>query len=682
VLTSHIILSEVTFNISSSLQVAHLGMRVTVFVVVALLLCLSVVAKVENNQMTMEELKPLFSIPRVGGARFHPTKKEMVYVSDESGVQQIYRVEVDVSTKKVTKPERLISTNNRCTSPRYLSDGSILFLHDKGGDENFQIGYMQDGKQTWLTNDLKAKHLVTKVTRRYLYFKTNSRDKTKFYIYRLPFPLNKPAKPEHIFTPTTGYARAVLNNRDESRIILAHHHSNVHGEILLLDLKDGSLTSITRPLSGDKPVRWSPLRFLNKKRTKMLVKTDYKSEFFRLAILKFKKNIKTSKPQFKTIRRMEKIKHDVLSLVTNHKTKASYIELNKDGYSELLRVRIGLNGFKGPMKKVVLPLGKGVIARGDVRSFGRGIALSRDGKTMAISMSNAAKPVDIYMLELNHHHSFISIHDDPDDDDAFRPHYWSLLVNLVPQSLRKMTFASEKLHKFSSFDETPIHYFLLKPDTKPPKNGYPTIIRLHGGPESQTRPAFNAINQFLVKNGFALVLPNVRGSRGYGRELQKRTDIDTDRLFIMGGSYGGYATLLSLVTYPDLWKGGVSTVGMSSLETFFQRTAKWRRKLRYKEYGNYETQRSLLKRISPINHAHRITCPVFFIHGQNDERVPVSEAVNMYNKIKEISGQRKTKIGENSVLLTFPDEGHGITKRANREKAYNMLVTWLQKNTK
>jgi len=400
---------------------------------------------------------------------------------------------------------------------------------------------------------------------------------------------------------------------------------------------------------------------------------------------------------------MEKFKYDVLSLITNHKTKASYIELNKDGYSEILRVRIGVNGFRGPMTKVVLPLASGVIARGDVRSFGRGMALSRDGKIMAISMSDSAHPVDIYMLELDHTHSFIDIEDDPEDSSDFRPHFWSLLVNLVPEALRTMTFASEQLRRFKSFDDTTVQYFLLKPDGPAPKGGFPTVIRMHGGPESQTRPSFNAINQFIVKNGFALALPNIRGSRGYGRafldmdnqekrldairdvkgvvqDLEKRSSINTDKLFIMGGSYGGYATLLTLVTYPKLWRGGISTVGISSLETFFQRTAPWRRKLRYKEYGNYETQRALLKRISPINHAEKIRCPVFFIHGENDERVPVAEAINMYKKIKRISAARGDKIGEKSVLLTFPDEGHGITKRANREKTYNMLVTWLQKN--
>jgi dipeptidyl aminopeptidase/acylaminoacyl peptidase len=643
----------------------------------------------------------LFSIPRVGGARFHPKRNEIMYVSDESGVLQIYSVAVDIATKNVTYPQRLLETNNRCTSPRYLSDGTVLFLHDRGGDENFQIGFIKNNKQHWLTYDRAAKHTVTKVTKRYLYYKSNTLDKSRFDIYRRRLPLDADYKPELIFSPTTGYAQAALTDKAEKRIILAHHHSNVHGEIVLLDLHTNTTRSLTRPISGTKPVRWIPLRFLNKKRTRMLVKTDYNSEYLRLAILKFRRNIKTSEPKFVTIKAMERFPYDVIGLVTNHKTKASYIELNKDGYSELLRVRIGINGFRGDIKKVVLPLKKGVISRGDIRSFGRGMAISRDGKTMVISMSNSATPVDIYMLELNHRSAFVNL----DQDDYFRPHYWSLLINWIPRSLATMNFAGEELLQFDSFDGTPIQYFLMKPNTPAPRGGYPTVIRLHGGPESQSRPSFDAINQFIVQNGFALALPNVRGSKGYGRDfldldnqekrldairdvkgvakdLREEDDINSDKLFIMGGSYGGYATLLSLVTYPELWKGGVSTVGMSSLETFFERTAPWRRKLRYKEYGNYETQRALLKRISPINSVDKLRAPVFFIHGENDERVPVTEATNMYNKIKLVSAKRGDKIGEQSVLLTFPDEGHGITKRENREKTYKMLVNWLNKIAK
>lgn len=654
---------------------------------------------------TWDELKPLFGLVGVGGASFHPYKSELVYVSNKPGVLQIYRVNVDRKTNKASKPVRLVNTKNRCSAPRYLFDGSILYLHDRGGNENFQIGLITNNdKHLWLTQNKKAKHLVNTVTRNYMYFQSNTRNKKKFDIYRRSFPLEEKSTPELIYTPDEGIARAGLVSQDETKVILSQHYSNVHSEILLLDLVDKTVTSLTKPLSGDQHIRWQPVKFLNKAHTRMLVKTDYKSEFLRLAILNFEDDMKSSKAQFITIPGMEAIKHDVTGMTSNYRTGYSYIELNKDGYSELIRVKIGKNGFRTKPKTVVLPLTKGVIAHGDARSFGHGMSVSRDGNLMAISMTSSKHPVNLYMLQLNNKKGF--------HDRNLRPYqlkrqkrraiYAPLLPSRLPVALRDIKFKAERLVKFNSFDGTKIHYFLFKPDTKPPKKGFPTIIRLHGGPESQSRPTFNAVTQFLLKMGFAVALPNIRGSRGYGRsflnkdnqekrldaihdvkqvalDLGKKKNIDAKRLVVMGGSYGGYATQLTIVTYPELWKAAVSVVGMSNLETFFKHTAEWRRRLRYQEYGNYHTQIDLLRKISPINHVEKIKCPVFIIQGENDERVPVSEAIQMSERLKQVAKEPGKENIAQSVLLTFPDEGHGLSKKANREKAYKQLITWLKK---
>jgi protease II len=658
----------------------------------------------QSTDALWTSLKPLFGLVGVGGASFHPFKNEVVFVSNKPGVLQIYRVKINRKTNKASAPVRLVNTKNRCSAPRYLFDGSILYLHDRGGNENFQIGLITpNDKHIWLTHNKKAKHLVNTVTKNYMYYQSNSRDKKKFDIYRRSFPLEEHSEPELIYTPDEGIARAGLVSQDETKIILSQHYSNVHSEILLLDLVDKTVTSLTKPLSGDQHIRWQPVKFLNKAHTKLLVKTDYQSEYLRLAILSFEDDMKTSKATFHTIPAMEAIHHDVTGMTSNFRTKYSYIELNKDGYSELIRVKIGPKGFRGQVKSVVLPVRKGVIAHGDARSFGHGMSVSRDGNLMAVSMTSSKHPVNLYMLELNHKKGFHKRH--ASGIQKRRKHkaatYWPLLPSHLPEEIKDMTFLEERLIKFKSFDGTEIQYYLFKPDTQPPPGGYPVIVKLHGGPESQSRPTFNSITQFLVKSGFAVALPNIRGSRGYGRsflnkdnqekrldaihdvrmvalDLAKRSQIDGTKLVVMGGSYGGYATQLTVVTYPDMWKAGVSVVGMSNLETFFKNTAEWRRRLRYQEYGNYHTQIDLLRRISPINHVEKIKCPMFIIQGENDERVPVSEAIQMYERLKQVAKEPgKEKIGK-SVLLTFPDEGHGLSKKANRETAYKQLITWLK----
>jgi len=156
--------------------------------------------------------------------------------------------------------------------------------------------------------------------------------------------------------------------------------------------------------------------------------------------------------------------------------------------------------------------------------------------------------------------------------------------------------------------------------------------------------------------------------------------VDEDGLVVMGGSYGGYATLMSIVTYPKLFRAGIDIVGMSNLETFLEHTAKWRRVLREPEYGYLKTQRKLLKKISPIHFVKRARAPVYIIQGANDPRVPVSEAEQMYTKLKQV-GIGNSEVAQ-SKLLILKNEGHGFSKRSNRLLVYHSMMKWLKKSSR
>lgn len=148
---------------------------------------------------------------------------------------------------------------------------------------------------------------------------------------------------------------------------------------------------------------------------------------------------------------------------------------------------------------------------------------------------------------------------------------------------------------------------------------------------------------------------------------------------MISGSYGGYATLMAAVSFPDYWKAAVDIVGMSNLVTFLKNTSPWRRKLREPEYGSLETQRDMLEFLSPINYIDRIKAPVFIIQGDNDPRVPLSEAIAVYKKLKEVG--KTNPIVAKSRLMRFADEGHGFTKKKNRLRAYHALRKWLNEVT-
>ena len=151
-------------------------------------------------------------------------------------------------------------------------------------------------------------------------------------------------------------------------------------------------------------------------------------------------------------------------------------------------------------------------------------------------------------------------------------------------------------------------------------------------------------------------------------------ELDSERIAVMGGSYGGYMVLASMIHYNDKLKCGVETVGISNFVTFLENTKSYRRDLRRKEYGDERDHemRKHLENISPSNHAHKITKPMFIIQGLNDPRVPASEAEQMLKAIR--------KNGGDSWYLLAKDEGHGFRKKSNRDFYLASAMMFFTKN--
>ena len=217
------------------------------------------------------------------------------------------------------------------------------------------------------------------------------------------------------------------------------------------------------------------------------------------------------------------------------------------------------------------------------------------------------------------------------------------------------------------------------------------VLLLHGGPEGQSVRTFSPVVQALAAQGHSVLLPNIRGSLGYGKRWytaddgRRRLDavgdlaalhewlpnlgLDPARAALWGGSYGGYLVLTGLAFQPERWAAGVDIVGISSLLTFLTNTAGYRRAHREREYGSPDTDAEFLRAASPLGSAGRIAAPLLVIHGVNDPRVPVSEA-------EQVVGAVRAR-GVECELLVYPDEGHGLAKRANRLDAYPRAVEFL-----
>jgi dipeptidyl aminopeptidase/acylaminoacyl peptidase len=218
-----------------------------------------------------------------------------------------------------------------------------------------------------------------------------------------------------------------------------------------------------------------------------------------------------------------------------------------------------------------------------------------------------------------------------------------------------------------------------------------SVVHVHGGPEGEATRLFSPVLQALALAGFDVLVPNVRGSSGYGKrwvsldDVELRLDsvadlgaihdwlptvgLDPERTSLWGGSYGGYMVLAGVSMQPERWAAGVDIVGMSSLVTFLENTSDYRRAIREREYGTLAEDRAFLEKASPITYLDDIVAPLFVIHGANDPRVPLSEA-------EQIKAALDGK-GIPCELRVYDDEGHGLSKRANRIDAYPAAIDFL-----
>ena len=259
-------------------------------------------------------------------------------------------------------------------------------------------------------------------------------------------------------------------------------------------------------------------------------------------------------------------------------------------------------------------------------------------------------------------------------------------------------FAAATLETYPARDGTRIPAFVRRPRGCDPAP-CPVIVEFHGGPEGQATPGFSTYAQMFVDAGFVYVEPNVRGSDGYGKtwldadngpkRLRVWTDIEDaatwartafaangkePKVGVMGGSYGGYSSLVAMTRFAGAYDAGVSIVGIGNLVTFLQNTAPYRRILRITEYGDPDKDRDALVELSAVTHIAKLRAPLQIQQGATDPRVPVGEAIQMYEAAK--------KTGVATELLIYADEGHGAGRRDNQVlmvgHALRFLETYLK----
>ena len=534
------------------------------------------------------------------------------------------------------------------------SGSGFVFLKDQSGDENAQLYYQAgNGSVRALTSGafIHGSPVWAHDGKRVAYY-GNERDGVSYDIYVADVSSNAPPQLLVGGRQDTWY---VLDwSPDDSRLLVWKYLSPTESYLYSADVATATLTPID-PKAPKAGIRGA--RFAADGRS-VYVLTDENSEVMQLRykdpITHENRRVTPDSPW------------DVEDFDVSPDGRYVAYVLNEDGRS---RLTVLDTQQKLELSPAGLPEGR----LGTVR-------FDQAGKRLAMTAESATVPRDVYVFDLEH--------------NALARWTKSEIGPIDPGTL-----VAPELVRFPTWDKSGGHQrqlsaWVYRPRINAP---VPVIISIHGGPEDQSRPEWDPFVQFLVNElGYAVIEPNVRGSSGYGKSFmaldngELREDavrdigsllvwigvqnaFDREHVVVIGGSYGGYMALASLIAYGDRLRGGVDLVGISNFVTFLRNTAPYRRDLRRLEYGDERDahMRVFLERISPLSNAARIKKPLLVAAGANDPKVPASESEQLVWQVRSSGGD--------VWYLLARDEGHGFAKKSNEDAYLAVVASFLEK---
>ena len=596
----------------------------------------------------MYDIERYLNVRSAFGASFGP-EGTLAFRIDTTGTPQVWTLE-----EPGAWPEQRTFYEERVTFASWSPERrELAFGMDEGGNERQKLFRLDpDGTVRTLT-PADAKHRWGGWSHdgdRFA-FASNRRDESVFDVY----VQGRDDENAEMLLEGDGWLSLGGWSPSDDRLLVHEAHSSFDHDVYILDTETGTTTHLTDHDANG--VRYSSLSW-GPDGEGVYCCTDLNADTLYLARLDAEDGSAT------TVEPGGEWNLDGVAL--DDETGRLVYSRNVDGYTELT-----VGELAGPETIAAHPepqLPDGVAG---------GVSFDDDAERFALTVTADTENTNVYVVDV--------------ETGATERWTHAATAGIPPE-----TFVGSDPVTYESFDGREIPGFLSVP-REVPDGGAPVVVDIHGGPESQRRPSFSPVKQYLLAHGYAVFEPNVRGSTGYGRaythldDVEKRTDavadvraavewladhdaVDGDRVVAKGGSYGGFMVLAALTEYPELWAAGVDIVGIANFVTFLENTGSWRRELREAEYGSVEADRELLEDISPINDIEAIEAPLFVLHGANDPRVPVGEA--------EQIADRAAEQGVPVRKLIFEDEGHGITKLENRIEAYAGVVEFLDEHVR
>jgi dipeptidyl aminopeptidase/acylaminoacyl peptidase len=605
----------------------------------------------QSKEIKQYSADQLYSNENIGGIAFNSDESKVLVNSNKTGIENLYALSIsDTSMQPLTR-----SVKESLYGIGYLpGTENYLYSSDQGGNENDHIFLKKPGSDSAIdiTPWPGSKNYMHSWTtdKKGMFLLSNRRDPKYFDIWKADtatwnFKL--------FYQNDSGYNPQAIS-KDERYIALTKDVTTDKNELYLFDRLKNSMKRI----SNDNEANWNVTAF-EKGDSIMYYITNDGDEFSYLV----KYNIING-----TTQKIYSTNWDVAGMSLSENEKYYTLFINEDGKNKVLLFDHANNQ----------PINFPEIKDGNVL----GVIISPSEKNMLLAVGSSRSPDNLYTYNF--------------DSKTLKQ-----LTQTLNKQVNEYDLASAEIVRYKSFDNKEIPAIYYKPLNASADNKVPAVLFIHGGPGGQSRIGFSNYIQYLVNHGYAVMAVNNRGSSGYGKTfykldnkdhgngdlkdcvwakkwLQQQDYIDTAKIGILGGSYGGCMVLCGLAFYPEEFKVGVDLYGVANwLRTLRSIPPYWEsiKKALYDEMGDPNTSDSvMLKATSPLYNYQKIDKPLIVFQGLNDVRVLPIESKEIVEGVK--------KNGVPVEYITYPNEGHGFTKKENQITTAEKTLAFLDKYLK
>lgn len=585
----------------------------------------------------------------IGGGSFSSDNSNLLVSSNRSGIYNVYTI----PTKGGEMNAITSSDSTSVFAESYFpNDNRMLLSADGNGDEIDHL-YVRDleGNIKDITPDEGAKSSFYGWSEddQYLYFGSNKRDSRYFDVYKMSVD---DFSSKMIYKDESGLSFSGMSS-NENHFALTKSLNTNDSDLSLYNVETKEMTKINETPSANSAQDFS------KDNSTFYYTTDDGGEFSYLMSY----NLHT-----KEKKKVQEKSWDISGAGFTSQATYMVVYVNEDG------------------KNIIDVLDTKTMTPIELPDFGdksiTSVSFNDDESWMRMYVGGSNAPSDLYTYNL-------------ETKEQYK------LTNVLNDEINADDLVTAKVVRYKSFDGTVIPAIYYLPKQASAENKVPAMVWVHGGPGGQTRQGFSSLIQYMVNHGYAVLAVNNRGSSGYGKTfyqmddlnhgekdlqdcvegknwLATQTEIDGDKIGIIGGSYGGYMTMAALTYTPEEFDVGVNLFGVTNwLRTLKSIPPYWEsfRESLYLELGDpFSADSTRLKRISPLFHTDKVTKPLIVLQGAQDPRVLQVESDEI------VAGVRKNGVTVEYVL--FEDEGHGFVKKENQIEAYSRILKFLDVHLK